>query len=192
MADDPILRFRHWFTDAQHAGIRLPETMALATADAAGRPSVRFVLLKGVDEHGFVFFTNARSRKGAELHANPHAALAFHWDAIGRQVRVDGRVEPVTEGDVDAYWRTRPRDSQLAARASRQSARLASHAVLQARWEALRRRYAGTDVPRPPHWTGYRIVPDTIEFWTQRDHRLHERERFTRTRRGWRSTLLQP
>jgi pyridoxamine 5'-phosphate oxidase len=192
MAADPFIQFQHWFAEAQRAGIRLPEAMALATADAEGRPSVRFVLLKGVDERGFVFFTNASSRKGAELRDNPRAALAVYWDELLKQVRVDGTVEPVAPAEVDAYWTTRPRESQLAARASRQSATLASRAQLLARWEALRHRYRDRDIPRPTGWVGYRLVPGAIEFWTHRDHRLHERELFVRTRRGWKRTLLQP
>lgn len=192
MAGDPFIQFQHWFTDAQRTGMRLPEAMALATADAQGRPSVRFVLLKGADERGFVFFTNVSSRKGAELRDNPHASLAFYWDVLLKQVRVDGRVETVAPVEVDAYWATRPRESQLAARASRQSATIKSHAELLARWETLRRRYRGKDVPRPAGWVGYRLVPDAIEFWTHRDHRLHERELFVRTRRGWKRKLLQP
>jgi pyridoxamine 5'-phosphate oxidase len=192
MAGDPFIQFQHWFTEAQRAGIRLPEAMALATADAHRQPSVRFVLLKSADERGFVFFTNVQSRKGSELRDNPRASLAFYWDTLLKQVRVDGRVELVAAAEVDAYWATRPRESQLAARASRQSATIKSHAELLARWEALRRRYRGKDVPRPAGWVGYRVVPDTIEFWTHRDHRLHERELFVRTRRGWKRTLLQP
>src|SRR5512135_2227552 len=120
MTDDPFIQFQHWFTEAQRAGIRLPEAMALATADAQGRPAVRFVLLKSADERGFVFFTNAGSRKGGELRDNPHASLAFYWDEILKQVRIDGRVEMVAPSEVDAYWMTRPRESQLAGRASRQ------------------------------------------------------------------------
>ena len=192
MAGDPFIQFQHWFTDAQRAGIRLPEAMALATADAQGRPSVRFVLLKGADERGFVFFTNVSSRKGAELHGNPRASLAFYWDVLLKQVRVDGRVELVAPVEVDAYWATRPRESQLAARASRQSATLKRHAELLARWERLRSRYRDKDIPRPAGWVGYRVAPDAIEFWTHRDHRLHERELFVRTRRGWKRKLLQP
>jgi len=192
MRHDPFIQFQHWFTAARRAGIRLPEATALATADARGRPAVRFVLLKGADVRGFVFFTNASSRKGRELRDNPRASLAFHWDALLKQVRVDGHVEPVAPAEVDAYWTTRPRESQLAARVSRQSARLTSRAQLLARWQSLRHRYRGKDVPRPAGWVGYRVVPDTIEFWTHRDHRLHERELFVRTRRGWKRTLLQP
>ena len=192
MRHDPFTQFDRWFAAARHAGIRLPEAMALATADAQGRPSVRFVLLKGADARGFVFFTNAISRKGAELRDNPHASLAFYWDEILKQVRVDGRVEPVVSVEVDAYWTTRPRESQLAARASRQSAPLKRQADLLARWETLRHRYRGRDIPRPAGWVGYRVVPDVIEFWTHRDHRLHERELFVRTQRGWTRKLLQP
>ncbi len=192
MADDPFILFQHWFTEAQRAGIRLPEAMALATADAEGRPSVRFVLLKGADERGFVFFTNASSRKGRELGNNPGASLVFYWDAILKQVRVDGRVEPVAPAEADAYWATRPRESQLAARASHQSAPLPNRAQLRARWEALRHRYRDKDIPRPAGWVGYRVVPEAIEFWTHRDHRLHERELYVRTRGGWKRKLLQP
>ena len=192
MANDPFIQFQHWFAEAQRAGIRLPEALALATADAQGWPSVRFVLLKSADERGFVFFTNAGSRKGGELRDNPRASLAFYWDEILKQVRVDGGVEMVAPSEVDTYWTTRPRESQLAARASRQSATLASHAQLLARWEVLRHRYRDKDVPRPAGWVGYRLVPDAIEFWTHRDHRLHERELFVRTRGGWKCKLLQP
>ena len=142
--------------------------------------------------NGFVFFTNAGSRKGGELRDNPRASLAFYWDEILKQVRVDGGVEMVAPSEVDTYWTTRPRESQLAARASRQSATLASHAQLLARWEVLRHRYRDKDVPRPAGWVGYRLVPDAIEFWTHRDHRLHERELFVRTRGGWKCKLLQP
>jgi pyridoxamine 5'-phosphate oxidase len=189
---DPIARFNHWFAQAQQAGAPLPEAAALATADATGRPAVRFVLIKQADDSGFVFFTNARSRKGRELRANPQAALAVYWDATGKQVRVDGRVEPVTAAEADAYWATRPRESQLAALASKQSAPIASHAELVARWEALRHQLQHQPIARPRGWTGFRIIPDSIELWTRGDHRLHHRELFVRTRRGWRHTLLQP
>jgi pyridoxamine 5'-phosphate oxidase len=190
--DDPIVRFNHWFAQAQHAGAPLPEAMALATADAAGRPMVRFVLLKQADQSGFVFYTNTRSRKGRELRNNPRASMVFYWDAIGRQVRVDGCVEPVTAADAEAYWETRPRESRLAAVASYQSAPLAGHELLLARWEKLRDKYHGRAIPRPRTWTGYRVVPDAIEFWTRGEHRLHHRELFLRSRKGWRRRLLQP
>jgi len=192
MAADPIARFHRWFADARRARFKLPEAMALATADAKGRPSVRMVLLKHADRDGFVFYTNAQSRKGRELDANPHAGLVFHWDRLGRQVRVDGRVQPVAVAEADAYWATRPRASQLAALASEQSAPIATRAELMARWRDLVRKYRGADVPRPRRWTGYRVVPTSIEFWTHRDHRLHDRELFTRTPRGWKQTRLQP
>jgi pyridoxamine 5'-phosphate oxidase len=189
---DPIARFHRWFAAARASRIAQPEAMTLATADRRGRPAARMVLLKHADAEGFVFYTNADSRKGHELLANPRAALVLHWDGLGRQVRVEGRVEAVDPAEADAYWGTRPRASQLGALASAQSHPIASRAALVARWRALKRRYARAEVPRPPHWTGYRVVPDTIEFWTHRDHRLHDRELFTRTRRGWKRTLLQP
>lgn len=192
MSASPIAKFRRWFADAERARVPLPEAIALATADARGRPSVRFVLLKHVDERGFVFFTDGRSRKGRELAGNPEAALAVYWDALGRQVRVEGRVTVVAAGEADAYWATRPRESRLAASASRQSARLTSRTALLARWRALGRRHPGDDVPRPPAWQGYRIVPRAIEFWTRGDFRLHQRERFARTRGGWTRSVLQP
>ena len=150
------------------------------------------VLLKQVDRDGFVFYTNARSRKGRELAATPRAALVFHWGRLGKQVRVEGRTREVSAAEADAYWASRPRASQLAALASEQSAPLATRAQLLATWRALARRYRGAPVPRPAHWTGYRVIPDAIEFWTHRDHRLHDRELFTRARRGWRQTRLQP
>jgi pyridoxamine 5'-phosphate oxidase len=192
MPADPIKRFQRWFSDAEKTGAPLPEAIALGTADRRGRPSVRFVLLKGVDARGFVFFTDGRSRKGGELAANPEAAFAVYWDALGRQVRVEGRVQLVTEAEADAYWATRPRESRLAGAASHQSATLARRSDLLTRWRALGRRHPGDDVPRPPAWMGYRIVPRAIEFWTRGDFRLHQRERFERTRGGWKSRLLQP
>jgi pyridoxamine 5'-phosphate oxidase len=189
---DPLTRFRRWFAEAGRAGIELPEAMALATADAAGRPSVRFVLLKGADPRGFVFFTDGRSRKGRELRVTPHAALVFYWHEIGKQVRIEGRIVEVSAAEADAYWETRPRGSRLAASASLQSAPLAARAELLAAWRRLDRRYARQPIPRPAAWTGYRVVPRAIEFWTRAEFRLHERERFVRSRGGWRRTLLQP
>ena len=166
--------------------------MALATAGGRGAPSVRFVLLKGADRRGFVFFTDGRSRKGRELRASARAAVAFYWNRLGKQVRIEGRVEEVSPAEADTYWATRPRASQLAALASEQSAALAGRRALIARWTELRRRYRRRPVPRPPTWTGFRLVPASIEFWTHRAHRLHERELFVRTRAGWRRQLLQP
>ena len=192
MPIDPVAQFHQWYARAKRRSRRLPNAMALATADKRGGPSVRMVLLKQADDAGFVFFTDGHSHKGRDLAENPRAALAFHWPPIGRQVRVEGRVEPVTTAEADAYWASRPRASRIAACASDQSARLASRDALLVRWRRIRARYQGRPIPRPPAWTGYRVVPDSIEFWTHRPHRLHERERFTRTPRGWRRELLQP
>ena len=192
MRNDPFARFQRWFKQAQDAGIPLAEAMALATSAPGGRPSVRFVLLKQCDQRGFVFFTDGRSRKGGELQRNPRAAVAFYWNALGKQVRVEGRIAPVTAEEADAYWQTRPRESRLAASVSRQSTALARRADLLRRWKELARRYRGKDIPRPPAWTGFRIVPDRIEFWIHGDHRLHQRELFTRAGTGWKRTLLQP
>jgi pyridoxamine 5'-phosphate oxidase len=166
--------------------------MALATAARDGSPSVRYVLLKGVDARGFVFFTDGRSRKGRELAARPRAAFAFYWDAIAKQVRVEGHVERLSAAESDAYWATRPRGSRLAAASSTQSAPMPSHAWLLARWRRLRSRMAGRAIPRPAAWQGYRVVPEMIEFWRRGAHRLHRREHWRRTRDGWRCRLLQP
>lgn len=189
---DPFVRFRRWFRDAQRSGAPLPEAMALATATRKGVPSLRMVLLKQLDANGFVFFTDARSRKGRELRANPHAALTFHWTAMGRQVRIEGRVVELGDAEADAYWVTRPRGSQLSAATSQQSRTLARRALLITRRNQLARRYADGSIPRPAEWRGFRIVPDAIEFWTHRDDRLHHRELFRRSARGWRTTLLEP
>ncbi len=190
--DDPIAKFIRWLEDARRAEIPNYEAMALATAARGGKISVRFVLLKGVDQRGFVFFTDARSRKGRELRDNPRASFAHYWHPKGRQIRVEGRVEEVTPEEADAYWATRPRQSQLAASASHQSARLRSRAELLARFARLARKFRGREVPRPSSWTGFRVRPDSIEFWTHREHRLHDREIYLRRGRGWRRDLLQP
>src|SRR5215510_9161442 len=168
MPDDPIARFQRWYAQARASHIEQPDAMTLATADARGRPSARMVLLKHADAAGFVFYTNGKSRKGLELSANPRAALVFHWDGLGRQVRIEGPVRRVSKAEADAYWVTRPRASQLAALASEQSASLRTRAQLMAKYRALARRYRGAAVPRPAHWTGYRVAPRTIEFWTHR------------------------
>ena len=189
---DPIAKFIRWLEDARRLRIPNYEAMALATASRNGKTSVRFVLLKGIDERGFVFFTDARSRKGRELRDNPRASLALYWQPKGRQIRVEGRVEEVTPAEADAYWTTRPRQSQLAASASHQSARLRSLAELLARFARLAKKFKGREVPRPSYWTGFRVRPDSIEFWTHREHRLHDREIYLRRGRGWRRDLLQP
>jgi pyridoxamine 5'-phosphate oxidase len=190
--DEPLVLFRRWYARARRAGIPLPDAMALATADAKGRPSVRFVLLKGADSRGFVFFTDARSRKGRDLRTTGRAAAVFYWHPIGKQVRIAGPVEEVTAAEADAYWRTRPRASRLAALASSQSAALASRADLLTRWRELHATHRGHPVPRPRAWTGFRIRPEEIEFWTRSAHRLHRRERYTRRAGRWVRTLLQP
>lgn len=187
-----VRRFRRWYAAAERGGQRLPDAMALATVDPTGKPSVRFVLLKGADERGFVFYTNFKSRKGRELGGDPRAALAIHWTATDRQVRIEGIVHPVSDAEADAYWESRPRASRLAALASSQSQPIAERGLLVARMSELVRLHRGKDVPRPKHWSGFRLDPETIEFWTHRDHRLHERELFTRGARGWRGQILQP
>ena len=175
---------------------RLPNgdaPMVVATVDAAGYPQARWILLKGIDAAGFVFFTNTKSAKGRELAAAPRASLAFHWADLGQQLRITGDVEPAGDAAADAYWQSRPRESQLASSASDQSAVLASRQELVDRMAALAKELAGKDVPRPPHWKGFRVVPRAIEFWKNGDHRLHERERFTRTGGdAWQGTLLNP
>jgi pyridoxamine 5'-phosphate oxidase len=191
-SNDPIAKFIRWLDDARRLGIPNYEAMALATAARGGRPSVRFVLLKAIDERGFVFFTDTRSRKGHELQGNPWGSLAIYWHPKGRQVRIEGKVEEVTPAEADAYWPTRPRQSQLAAAASHQSAWLRSRAELLARYKRLAKKFMGREVPRPAYWTGFRVRPDAIEFWTHRQHRLHDREIYFRRGRGWQRNLLQP
>jgi pyridoxamine 5'-phosphate oxidase len=189
---DPIAKFIRWLDEARRLRIPNYEAMALATAVRAGKTSVRFVLLKRIDERGFVFFTDARSRKGHELRSNPRASLALYWQPKGRQVRVEGGVQEVSPEEADAYWATRPRQSQLAASTSYQSARLHSRAELLGRYSRLARKLRNQEVPRPPWWTGFRVRPDVIEFWIHREHRLHDREIYRRRGREWRRSLLQP
>ena len=192
MSDDPIALFDAWYGEAKGVEINDPDAVAVATATTDGRPSVRMVLLKGHGPGGFIFYTNADSRKGEELAANPRAALLFHWKALRRQVRIEGPVEEVGAEEADAYFATRSRDSQLGACASEQSRPLDSRATFEARYEEVKRRYEGSDVPRPRRWTGFRVRPELIEFWTDRPHRLHERRLFAKTAGGWNEGLLYP
>jgi pyridoxamine 5'-phosphate oxidase len=189
---DPFARFADAFARARTTEPHDPTAMSLATATPDGAPSVRMVLLKGVDARGFVFYTNRDSRKGVELGANPRAALCLYWPALGEQVRVEGTVERTSDEESDAYFASRPRDSQLGAWASRQSRPLAAHALLRERFDDLQADYQDRDVPRPRWWGGYRVVPDRIEFWKSAAHRLHLRELYTREGDGWRMELLNP
>jgi pyridoxamine 5'-phosphate oxidase len=193
MATDPFQLFEDWFAEAREAEINDPEAMALATADAAGNPSVRMVLLKGHGPDGFVFYTNEASEKGRQLRENPSAALVFHWKSLRRQVRIEGEVRRVSNAEADAYFATRARDSQLGAWASKQSQPLENRETFEARFEEVQRSFEGQDVPRPPHWGGFRLVPLTIEFWQDRPHRLHERRLFlAQNDRSWTEGLLYP
>ncbi len=189
---DPLRQFEIWFADAGAAGIRLPEAMVLATATERGVPSARTVLLKGLDGGGFVFFTNYESRKGRELRENPFAALVFYWDALGRQVRVEGNVERIADAESDAYFRTRPLASRIGAWASPQSEAIESREALERRVAELAARFPGAEVPRPPFWGGFRLVPEALEFWQHRESRLHDRIRYRRRGTDWTIERLAP
>jgi pyridoxamine 5'-phosphate oxidase len=189
---EPFAPFARWFELAMKSE-KLAETMMLATATPDGAPSVRAVLLKGADANGFVFYTNTESRKAEELAANPCAALCFHWKSLGRQLRIEGGVSPAEEAAADAYFATRPRDSQIGAWASAQSRPLESRAVLEARFAEFRDRYtAEARVPRPASWAGYRVRPGRFEFWQERPFRLHDRVIFVREGEAWRKFRLYP
>ncbi|HEY0624127.1 pyridoxamine 5'-phosphate oxidase [Sphingomonas sp.] len=192
MTTDPFALFDLWFAEARTTEPNDSNAVALATVDAAGQPSLRMVLLKGHGPDGFVFYTNRESRKAGELAAVPRAALLFHWKSLRRQIRIEGPVSLAGDAESDAYFASRSRDSQLGAWASDQSRPLADRATFEARYEAMRARFEGQAVPRPPHWGGYRVTPERIEFWQDREHRLHERRVFTRSADGWDEGLLYP
>ena len=188
---DPLKQFGVWMVEAIHAKVPEPTAMTLATVDGRGHPSARIVLLKGVDAGGFVFYTNYRSRKGRELEVNPSAALAFMWKELERQVRIEGRVEKVSAEESRAYYAQRPLGSRIGAWASPQSEVLENRAWLERRWEELSRQY-GEAPECPPHWGGYRLVPDHLEFWQGRQSRLHDRITYTRSTEGWTIQRLAP
>ncbi len=191
-AVEPLTRFKRWFRRARDAQDPMLEIAALATADSHGEPTVRFVLFKEADSRGFVFYTDKRSRKGRVLEENPRVAIAFYWDRINRQLRVEGPVEEVSPEEADAYWASRERGNQISATVSTQSAPLADRARLVAAASGTRRSLSGKDIPRPGYWSGFRVLPEQIEFWTRGANRLHSRELFVKTGKGWKSVLLQP
>ena len=192
MTIDPLELFDAWYAEARTTEINDSNAVALATSDSAGRLGLRMVLLKGHGPDGFVFYTNQEGRKAADIAANPQAALLFHWKSLRRQIRIEGPVTTVTAAEADAYFATRGRDSQLGAWASDQSRPLDSRATFEARFAEMQARFDGGPVPRPPYWSGYRVTPRSIEFWQDREHRLHERRLFTRAGDGWVEGMLYP
>jgi len=193
MGADPFALFETWYGEARATELNDSNATAVATTTPDGHPSLRMVLLKGHGPDGFVFYTNFEGRKAGEILANPHVALLFHWKSLRRQIRIEGTATPVDDATADAYFASRSRDSQLGAWASDQSRPLPDRATFEARFDAVAARYEGQDVPRPPHWSGFRVVPDAIEFWLDRAHRLHERTRYEADGSGgWRSAMLYP
>lgn len=192
MIKNPFSIFDSWFAEARETELNDGNAMTIATADAAGQPSARMVLLKGHGPDGFIFYTNQESRKAADIAINPKAAILFHWKSLRRQIRIEGSLSTVSDDVADAYFATRSRDSQLGAWASDQSQPLDSRATFEARFEEVNARFDGQDVPRPPHWSGYCLTPDRFEFWQDRAHRLHERRIFIRDGDNWNEGLLYP
>jgi len=192
LLDDPTEQFLRWLSVAETAGIVLPNAVALATTGSDGRPSVRHVLLRTVDDRGFAFYTNRESQKARQLEENPYAGLVVLWRELDRQVSITGRVERIADDESDAYFATRPRGAQIGAWASPQSAVLEDRAELERRVADMETRFADAEVPRPPHWGGYRLVPDSFEFWQGREFRLHDRFRYQREPAGWRVERLAP
>jgi pyridoxamine 5'-phosphate oxidase len=192
-AADPFARFQEWMAEAEASEPSDPNAMTVVTATADGRPSARTILLKGVDRRGFVFYTNKESRKAGELAANPRVFLLFHWKSLGRQIRIEGSVESVTDAEADAYYASRPRISRLGAWASQQSRPLAERAVLEQRLAEYEAKYPDDDIPRPRYWSGYRVIPESFEFWQNMPFRLHDRTTYTRNSDGaWVSGKLFP
>lgn len=190
--EEAISRFSKTYKRVLKAPLKEPTAVALATASSNGRPAVRMVLLKGYDEDGFVFYTNYNSRKGTHLKSNANAGLCFYWPPLSQQVNIEGSVKPVSPAEADAYWRSRPRVSQIGAWASLQSQKLSSRPVLLKRVKDLIKKFKGNEVPRPPHWSGFRLVPRRIEFWKAQPYRLHERVLYENVSGRWTKTLLYP